>query len=235
MKENLLSSKDEALENAGQRINGLFSHYCGSPLLFLTSGGGAINILNFIDAGLIAENTTISVLDERAYDDENINNFAQMCNMNFYDNALKSGCNFIDTRIREWEDFNELAERFEVLLRAWRNKNPLGKIIATMGIGQDGHISGIMPYPDNKAVFDSRFNNEDFWVMGYDAKEKNQYPLRVTTTLPLIRLFNHAVVFVSGQKKRSIVEKIREGSKPYHILPASILNEIDSDIFWGEK
>jgi len=172
---------------------------------------------------------TIGVLDER-YDikGEN-NNFVQLSQTGFYRKALKSGCAFIDTGVRPGQTQKALADYFEGKLREWRKNNPDGEIIATIGIGPDGHTSGIMPFPEDKDRFDALFNGER-WVVAYDAAGKTPYPERVTTTNTFLKLINRAFVFATGREKADALPRMQE-DRPVSEVPAAILKELSGNMY----
>jgi len=60
----------------------------------------------------------------------------------------------------------KLAHRYESSLFEWAKKHPEGKIIATMGIGFDGHTAGIMPYPENPETFARLFEDKEIGRWG---------------------------------------------------------------------
>lgn len=199
-------------------------------VLLLFSGGSALVLLDKIDFKNLSSKITISVLDERYSQDQNINNMFQIMATNFYQKAKEKGCLFIDTRVKNEENMGDLAERFDKSLQVWFKTYPQGIVIATLGIGSDGHISGIMPYPEDPIRFDKIFNQKNL-VTAYDAGNKNPYSQRVTTTMTFLRKINLAIVYAVGENKLNALKKIKtEGSLAD--TPARILNELkDSKVF----
>lgn len=212
----------EALNEALTELQG------GIPTLLLLSGGSALHLLPAIDLKLLGRHITITVLDERFTEDPLANNFAQISRTLFYHHAEALGVSFIDTRAQRHENLEQLASRFEASLFEWAKKHPEGKIIATLGIGYDGHTAGIMPYPENPELFDKLFNDPDHWAVGYDAgMSKTEHPLRVTTTLVFLKnAVDFAVVYVVGEQKIAAFQHAtaEEGSSAQ--TPARILREM---------
>ena len=136
------------------------------------------------------------------------------------------GVLLIDTRIKENETQDDLAHRFEEGLKSWIETHANGVVIATMGVGKDGHTAGIMPYPENPALFRSLFEDEEKWVVAHDAGDKNPHSLRVTVTLPFLRMVDHAVVYVVGEEKRATFERVLAENGALAETPARIIREM---------
>ena len=219
----LRPSTSWGLRNARtQDLQNLFSS-SSRPVLVLLSGGSAFDLLRKIDIENFGKHITIGVLDERFSTDEKVNNFAQLTATEFYRRAQEKGVHFIDTRIKEGETLEGLVKRFEKALREWKEENPVGTVIITQGIGTDGHTAGIMPHFENPEMFD----DPDIWVLGYDAKEKLQHPLRVTVTFPFLRnIVDHSIVYAKGEEKKEIVEKIMAKQGSLAQIPALIIHEM---------
>jgi len=202
------------------------------PILLLLSGGSAFSILEFIDETCLGNRITIGMLDERYSKDPDISNFSQFQETLFYKKAVSAECRFIDTKVVHNESLEDLANRFERELKSWKNSNPDGKVIATMGIGSDGHTGGIMPFAQDSTEF-SHFFEEVKWVIGYDAGSKNQYPVRITVTNVFLRqAIDYALMYISGENKKEIFDKLLNKNGGLSGLPASIIHEMkDVKIF----
>ena len=199
------------------------------PILLLLSGGSAISILERFALRQDARNITISVLDERYSTDSLINNFLQISQTRFCRSAEKNGVHSMWTVPRKNESLAALALRWEKMLRAWKKKNPRGTIIATMGIGTDGHTAGIMPSAENEKIFLWRFDNPHRWVVGYDAtRKKNEHPLRVTTTVTFLRMIDHTIMFAVGSKKKNALRRALQQESALHRVPARIIHTMKS-------
>lgn len=219
-------SKDltEVTQNAANAFMSLLKVYSGKSILLLLSGGSAFKILDYVDTELLNSNCTITVLDERYSQDPTINNFSQLTTLSFYTKAQEKECQFIDTRVENGETQQQLAERFQTELKKWRNQNPEGYIIATQGMGQDGHTSGIMPFPEDQEFFNKTFNSEN-WVVAYDATGKNQFTERVTTTLTFMKLIDVSIFYVTGESKKTVLQEVLQlGSQAEY--PARVIHEM---------
>lgn len=196
-------------------------------VLLLLSGGSAFLLLTKIPKDVLGKHVTIGMLDERFSTDESVHNFAQLTKTVFYANACAAGALFIDTRIVEHETQEALAARFEKALHDWDKAHVDGVVVTTMGVGVDGHTAGIMPFPENHALFQRLFENETKWVASYDAGDKNQYPLRVTITMPFLRMrTDHAIVYVVGEEKKAAMERVFSVRGSLVETPARIFHEM---------
>lgn len=220
---------DPSVENvklaASKTLEKIMLENSEKNILLLFSGGSALSILSSVKNGL-GENITISVLDERYSVDPHVNNFMQIFETLFYSIAKENGCKFIDTRIIRDETIGDLSIRFKKEINGWKEKNPDGLIIITQGMGPDGHTSGIMPYPENKDLFEKQFDDKNNWVIGYDAGNKSQYSKRVTTTLPFLRTVDISIMLVTGKDKAEKLNKVLSETIPAHIFPAVIIKEM---------
>ena len=212
-------TKEQATREAATGLNKLLAENKDSAVLFLVSGGSALGILDHIDVSNLNEKITIGVLNERFSLDKKINNFLQLQASKFFAAAANAGCNFIGTEPRPGELIEDLTSRWQLSLKNWQAENPDGKIFATFGLGPDGHTAGILPYPENLEFFSKNFENQHL-ITGYSATGKNPYPERVTTTLAFFKLIDEAIMFVCGEEKRAILERLIKGKEQVHQLPA---------------
>lgn len=195
------------------------------PVLLLLSGGSPLSVLDYLDESALGERVTVCALDERFIADPNVNNFLQI-------SKKIRAKNMIETVPREGESLEDFADRYEQALKTWRKENQNGKMIATMGIGDDGHVMGIFPHVEN---FRQIFDATDRWVVGYDAKEKNKYPLRATTTLAFVRRIDTAIFYVCGDKKRESLVKTLDKQGDVSEVPARVLHEMPNVFLFTDQ
>lgn len=209
-------------EDAGKALSeALLQHKEGSILLML-SGGSAFTILDFVSPDVLGSHVTVTVLDERYSTNPKINNFTQLEQTDFYQTCIERGAHIISTKVREGESMEELRDRFDAALHEWKEQNKDGVILATMGIGSDGHTAGI--FPGEHGV---DFNGSD-WVVGYSVpKEVNEYTDRVTVTSTfLCECVHKAIVLVAGKEKVQLIRELNtenqhmdeEYRKPMRVL-----------------
>ena len=100
-------------------------------------------------------------------------------------------------------------------------------MVITQGIGEDGHTAGIMPYPENSALFKSLFDDPEKWVVGYDAEGRNEHPLRVTVTLSFLReVVDHSIVYAVGDGKKEALRQVLAETGTLWQTPARIIHEM---------
>lgn len=224
----LITQKDNPAKKAGEMIGWLLCKYEDRPVLLMLSGGSAFEVLQYVDRSMLEKSITITMVDERFTTERDINNFAKLTGTDFFDRARSRGCAFIGTEVQKNETITELTDQLERHVEGWKRRNKDGIVIALLGIGADGHIAGIMPYPENKKLFSELFDDTDKWVVGYDAGAKNEHPMRVTITASFLKnIVDHAVVYAAGEKKKEAILKAREGG-PVNEVPARVLKEMKS-------
>jgi 6-phosphogluconolactonase/glucosamine-6-phosphate isomerase/deaminase len=220
-------------EEAAKAIDQKLSALNTAPLLLLISGGSALSLLDHIDTSLLNQNVTVSVFDDRFTSDPKQNNFFLLFNTDFYSKALMQGASNIDTSVYSELTLEQFGQDFENQLKQWRKENPDGKVVATMGIGPDGHTGGMMPYPEDPAKFKKLFEAER-WAVGYNSgTAKNPFPERITVTMSFIRKYlDYAAVYVSGENKRPSLLKMLAPTGELAASPCRIIREIpEADIF----
>lgn len=219
-------SEEKLTKETAIVLEDLFKQNLRKKILFLTSGGSALKLVEYIDPKIITKDFTISVLDERFSKEPNINNFAQLTKTQFFNQAKINGANFIKTMVQKDETLEQFANHFELELKNWKQSNPEGVVIITMGMGPDGHTAGIMPFPEDPELFKQLFCSENL-VIGYDAKDKNEYPLRVTASITfLIEKIDYAIIFVLGSNKRDALEKLFDEKVGVETIPAKVIFEM---------
>ena len=193
-------------------------------VLFLSSGGSALGVLDRIDPSVIGPYLTIGIFDER-YDPSNrVSNYAQLRKTVFWERAVQRGCRLIDTSTHKGQTQVELADFYENELRSWRTRHPRGAIMATMGIALDGHTAGIMPFPEDPKLFYELFEGER-WIVAYDATGKNPFAKRVTTTLSFLRQIDLIGIYLVGSEKGKMFrELLNDGDSA--VIPGRIIKTL---------
>jgi 6-phosphogluconolactonase/glucosamine-6-phosphate isomerase/deaminase len=228
MKISKSQSREGAMRKAIDRLNECLRGFQGKPVLFMLSGGSALELLAGVEMKHIGKRVTIAALDERWSRDPAVNNFSQIAETDFYKKAERKGIDYIDTRIHRKISLYGLAEKLERGIKKWEKKYPNGKIIITQGIGEDGHVAGIMPYPEHTKKFNQLFEKEGRWVTGYNAtRERSEYPKRVTVTLPFLRSeVDCSVVYVTGSKKKKALRSVLAKKGKLSKTPARVVRQM---------
>jgi 6-phosphogluconolactonase/glucosamine-6-phosphate isomerase/deaminase len=221
------NDKESAAAEAGEHLNQLLIENKAKPVLLMVSGGSALAILDYVGKTALGPNLTVSVLDERFSQDPAVNNFAQLQKTEFYKDAFEAEASFFGTLPRKEDTMEALAKRWEENLRKWREENPMGLIVATLGMGPDGHTGGVMPYPENAEKFNNLFESKP-WVKAYDAGNKNPHKERVTTTLTFLKQINFGFAFVCGQDKKENLDKVIKKQGEFIKIPALAWHNIEN-------
>jgi 6-phosphogluconolactonase/glucosamine-6-phosphate isomerase/deaminase len=215
-------------QDAARRVHELLLEHQHTDVLLLLSGGSALTVLEQLDTTPLSERMTISVLDERYTFDDNASNFSQLTKSAFFERARKQHVNVIDPRPAEDEDLLDTARRFDLALKHWHITHHDGIVIATMGIGTDGHTAGILPHPNNPETFTELFHHQTRCVKGYHVDQRvSPYQDRMTVTNTyLLRHVDHAIVYVVGEEKHSALGAVCVKDGEFHKTPARILNSM---------
>lgn len=201
---------------ASDHISSWIREYSSRPVLLLVSGGSAHVVLNDVTLPEDTSHLTLSVLDERLVDDVGSHNFSALAQTSFFTTFKKRGGATVNP-----------SDDSEGVLR-WRQSNPNGVVIATMGVGADGHTAGIMSYPHNKDLFDQEFEEPEQGTVSYEPLQgTSEYQRRYTVTLSFLReVIDHALVFVIGSEKKEALSRVVADEGALHHTPARIIYEM---------
>lgn len=217
--------KDSAAAEAGEHLNLALMENKNRPILLVLSAGSSFAVLDYVGKTALGENVSICLADERFSQDPEVNNFLQLQKTAFYEDALNAEANIFGTLPRIGETKEQLAERWENFLHTWADNNPKGLIIATLGMGTDGHMCGVLPYPESRDEFHKLFESQA-WVRAYDAGDKNKYRERVTLTLTFLKKNYVAFSFICGTEKKSKLDEVIKKQGEVYMLPALFLHEL---------
>lgn len=215
---------DNPEKKAGEALGSKLRAYKDSYILLLVSGGSSFSLLEYCDQGFLGDHVTLGVLDERYSHDPSVNNYAQLTRTKFFKKAVDLGVQIIDSSLQENESLNGLGLRMEEMIQTWIAMHPYGKVVVTVGIGEDGHVAGIIP-----SLHTIDFETHRWFVAYTCPKEVNRYVDRVTVTYTFLRdAVSDAIVYAVGESKRKIIETLLEGNTTLETIPATILNEMSS-------
>lgn len=193
-------------------------------MLLLVSGGSAFSILEHVEQHVLGLNVTMCVLDERFSDAPDVNNFLQLQQTDFYKRCVGAGVHVIATDCAAGASMEGVVTHMDTALHEWKRTNPEGVIIATMGIGPDGHTAGIFP-----GEYGVDFEG-DAWIAGYEVpKEVNQHTKRITVTHAFLRdVVDEAIVYAVGEEKKKYIKLIEQGEHDIKQFPASVVTQMKS-------
>jgi 6-phosphogluconolactonase/glucosamine-6-phosphate isomerase/deaminase len=197
------------------------------PLLLFLSGGSNIALaeqallpLQEADPDRFSRLAKLLPLDERFSTEPQLNNSLQL---------LQTGIRILPLLPLENEPLELFAQRFGQEIETWILAHPNGKILATLGMGPDGHIAGISPLPIDPQRFDSLFVSNPNLAVGYLG---NLEPAeRITVTIEGLKHVNAFYGVVSGRTKRDAFEAFRAHSSTPDQHPVQLLHQLDVPIF----
>ncbi len=215
------------LEDAVYALNTALRDAAGKDVLLLLSGGSALALAAHLDPSLLSSHVTISMLDERYTTDPASSNFAQFAALSIYHTVHARGVQYLDTRPQPVESLDDTERRLDLAFKHWHITHHDGMVIATMGIGDDGHLAGILPFPEDAELFASLFLAEHRCIRGYQTTpNKNPHPKRLTTTLSYLKKHvAHAIVYAVGGAKRTALLAL-SGTAPIEHVPVRILGTL---------
>ncbi len=91
------------------------------------------------------------------------------------------------------------------------------------------------PYTDDARTHQSLFDDEAQWVTGYDASYRNEYPLRVTVTLPFLRKVSFGVVYAVGKDKKNALIATLAPVGTISQTPARIIAEMPHCLLYTDQ
>jgi 6-phosphogluconolactonase/glucosamine-6-phosphate isomerase/deaminase len=129
----------------------------------------------------------------------------------------------LSTKIDTTDTLQSAGERFVNNLKTWRSQNENGVIIATMGIGADGHIAGMFP-----GEYDVDFAS-DSWVVWYEVPpEINQYTKRITVTNTFLQTQVIEVILFATSTKARLLKPLMHVQTEQPQGPTAILKRLPS-------
>ena len=206
------SDSKTAIENIFQQIQRSLAS--GAPVLWFVSGGSAIQIQTAIMQKLSQDvpdtltQLTIMPVDERygpvGHADSN---GAQMRQAGFAAGRAR----WID--ILDGETLDETLAHYEALVD--ENFARAKTVIATLGLGPDGHTAGVLP--DSPAAYDTTST-----VIGYNWSDYT----RMTLGLAQLRQIDRAFVLAYGDAKCAALQRLHDNQEVISTLPAKVLYDI---------
>ncbi len=223
-----VETSNTPLEDGARALKKTLLQHADKDILLLFSGGSSLALVDRIHPDIVSTRCTISVFDERYTFEKNESNFELLSKTQFFSYATEHGTAYIDPRPKEGESVEDAGNRFDRALKEWHITHRDGVVIATVGIGSDGHTAGILPMTEDPDTFKKLFLSEARCAVGYQlSPDINPHTKRITVTLTYIkRHLMHAIIYASGTQKRDALVAIRNGGTDYEHLPAKMLHEV---------
>lgn len=190
--------------------------------LLLLSGGANIEIAREAVQEVRGRNQekfdeliTLMVLDERYSSDPALNNSLLL---------REQGLNVVQTVPSEGESVEKFGERFHSLLRGWLDTHPSSRVIATLGMGADGHIAGISPLGSDPQAFEQLFLQNNALAIGYTGNLQPSERVTVTPSF-LQNSIDTIIGYIPGEAKREALQAFIERSSQPHQHPIQLLHQ----------
>ncbi len=189
-------------------------------VLWLVSGGSnvpiTIDVMKTL-SGTPLHNLTIMLSDERygavGHPDSN----AYQLNKSGFDPKEASYL-----PVLTGQSLEVTADRYNGLLNEQVARHQI--IIGQLGIGADGHTSGILPHSPATLVTDKL-------VTSYVATDFS----RITLTFPALKQINLAFVFAFGEAKQPALKRLKDENVAIDDQPAQILKAIPQTYIYNDE
>ncbi len=193
----------------------------GKKVLWLLSGGSnipaSVEVMDKISADL-SQNLSVSLIDERfGKEGHPDSNWTKLLAAGF---DIKKGQ--LLPPLQADLTFDQTVDRYEKIIRDGRKNNQI--IIAQLGIGDDGHVAGILP--DSPAALE----RTDL-ICGYQS----QPFLRLTTTFPALKSMDIVYAFAFGSNKQPALVDLQSKKISPIKQPAQILKQIPSAFVYSDQ
>lgn len=190
-------------------------------VLWLVSGGSnipaSVEVMHNVPADL-SQNLTVSLIDERYGEESHADsNWAKLMAAGF---DIKQGK--LLPVLQKGLSFEKTLERFEAIISDGRSSSQT--IVAQLGIGEDGHIAGILP--DSPAALE-----KTDLVSGYQS----QPFLRLTATFAALKQVDIAYAFAFGSNKHSALSDLQTKKIPPIKQPAQILKQVPKVCIYSDQ
>lgn len=200
----------------------IFTTLQEKKVLLLVCGGSniplsisAMNIIHSRASKKELSNLTVGLTDERygevGHPDSN---WQQLLDAGFTTDSISTlpilTGKYLDETVTEYSNIleKEFAHSF---------------VIAQCGIGQDGHIAGILPH--SVGITDTAL------VCAYEAPPFT----RITITTHLFSKISTAYAFAFGESKRKVVMRLTQEEKPLSDRPSQILKQLPFAYLYSDQ
>lgn len=192
----------------------------GNKVLWFVSGGSnvsaSVQVMDSLDDEL-TERLSILLIDERfGIPGHRDSNYKQL-----HDAGFEHKQAAFTPVLAEGLTLQETAQRYsEIVERALDHADI---VIAQLGIGGDGHISGILPH--SPAI------NASQLVAAYVSEPYE----RITTTFPALRRIDIDYSFVFGKDKQPMLSRLMDEDLPLEEQPSQILKELKEAYVYNDQ
>jgi len=217
--------KTEGASEAAKHVAATIDHELKQhrKVLWLVSGGSAIdiqvNVMSLLSKSheRYIENLTILPVDERYGPfDHKDSNAAQLGQAGFNPTPAL----WLDV-LSDNLSFEQTVSRYDALAKKLIEKSDY--VVATLGLGTDGHTAGILP--QSPAIKEDMAS-----VVGYIWRDYK----RMTISPTVFMRIDAAYVFAYGDKKQEALQRLFNNSESVSKLPAKLLYDITNSTVYND-
>lgn len=220
---------EQGIADLGRRLTSKLSK--GQRVLWLLSGGSNIAASVRVMQGLpdeITHGLTLSLIDERYGPPGHADsNWEQLQRGGLATKqartlpVLQPGLNLAQTR-----------DRYDTMIKTAFTENDV--VIGQLGIGDDGHIAGILPH--SVATGSGTYTGQESvmaspWIIAYHGLPFD----RLSLSFAALQRLTTAYVFAFGPAKRPALHRLYNDSLPLIEQPAQILKKIPETYLYNDQ
>ncbi|HEY4963282.1 MAG TPA: 6-phosphogluconolactonase [Candidatus Saccharimonadales bacterium] len=216
---NFIDTKD-TVEGENELYQTLSSNLSLKKVLWIVSGGSNIAVTTRVMARIdneLSKNLIMILADER-YGSEGHpdSNFTQLVDSGFD----QKNATFYKTLI----DDQSISQTISRIGQAYkRAMNETAMVVGQLGVGDDGHIAGILPGSPVIGLISD---------VVYFKAEKFK---RISLSLEALKSIDIAFVFCFGKNKAKTLKDIERNELEYSQLPAKILQDIKTVYVYNDQ
>ena len=196
-----VDSQEKGLELA----KNLLYEKVDNQTLLLLSGGSQKILYEVLAQEKKLNPLAVALVDERYGERMHDNSNEKMIReTGFVSDLEQRGISFFPV-LKEGLDIEKTAQEYENTLKGLFTK--ASKKIALMGIGPDGHTSGIAP---NRSDFLNPLFTQNNKLVGYFDDANGNFGKRVTTTFEALSQMDELIILAFGSSKQEPLKKMFE-------------------------
>lgn len=225
---------EKVKELAIEKINTFLKDNFGKKILFLSSGGSSLDLIDGINPENFSANLTFTLIDERFTCNPTENNYQKLISKkDFMQKVDTSNAKVLNTLIYENETPEEFSLRYEEIIREYFTNNPDSLVFITFGVGQDAHTIGVKPNEEKK--FNELFVDTNRNFIDYEVDDPN-FSNRITATFKFVKdKMTEGIVYQVNKDFKEIWHQIEKGNFKLNEKPAGIFHDLENvEVFTDE-
>jgi 6-phosphogluconolactonase/glucosamine-6-phosphate isomerase/deaminase len=211
-------TSDVPAKMAGEHISNIIAEHDGDVVCLL-AGGSALDIVGYITDPQKSECRTIFIMgDERGSRDAKINNSLQLTER-YPDHYVTKNIIFTIPELDEnLENFtSRISQTFSEEIKNLRKP----KFLQVLGVGSDGHTSGIFPLPEFE--FSSIYNRDLVDIVPVHLQGLTIDSRASFTPNWILTKSDEVIAYIAGASKKMIIKSLINESEEIHERPAELI------------